>query len=326
MVLSWGADRGGRDYKDWICPLNVSDFGPNTVLVCLCCPVHHSKLTSRKEQEVRSVRINMTDTEKKRDAPVLIAVDHVSVTQWVKSYEAYVKRGGTRHLRDCIDADVLETLSLLGIEVASSGEDLAADDDRFLKELRAVHAAPDEDSARAALSAISLTGGFTVDAVCSFVLAYTKAVTQHAKAVGKLGDEAVLDIFLDGVEPKLMRKRLKGGSPATWKAAAKDLVRRVREYEVKVKEVELLEKALRAEKKTNAKVKASVPVGGAELPTQLNSTQLRLATRHRAGAVHSPARSPPVGTMVRGTRRRPGEPTASAGGAARWAISLRTAP
>jgi hypothetical protein len=82
---------------------------------------------------------------------------------------------------------------------------LAADDDRFLKELRAVHAMPDEDSARAALSAISLAGGFTVDAVCSFVLAYTKAVTQHAKAVGKLGDEAVLDIFLDGVEPKLMR-------------------------------------------------------------------------------------------------------------------------
>ena len=214
----------------------------------------------------------MTDTEKKRDAPVLIAVDDVSVTQWVKSYEAYVKRGGTRRPRDCIDADVLETLSLLGIKVASSGEDLAGDDDRFLKELRAVHAAPDEDSARAALSAISLTGSFTVDAVCSFVLAYTKAVTQHAKAVGKLGDEAVLDIFLDGVEPKLMRKRLKGGSPATWKAAAQDLVRRVREHEAKAKEVELLEKALRAEKKTNAKVKASVPVGGAELPTQLNST------------------------------------------------------
>ena len=153
------------------------------------------------------VKINMTDTEKKRDAPVLIAVDDVSVTQWVKSYEAYVKRGGTRRPRDCIDADVLDTLGLLGIEVASSGKDLAADDDRFLDELRALHAAPDEDSARAALSAISLTGGFTVDAVCSFVLAYTKAVKQHAKAVAKLGDEAVLDIFLDGVEPKLMRTR-----------------------------------------------------------------------------------------------------------------------
>ena len=65
----------------------------------------------------------MTDTERKRDAPVLIAVDDVSVTQWVKSYEAYVKRGGTRLPRDCIDADVLDTLGLLGIEVALSGED-----------------------------------------------------------------------------------------------------------------------------------------------------------------------------------------------------------
>ena len=31
------------------------------------------------------------------------------------------------------------------------------------------------------------------------MLAYAKAVTQHAKGVGKLGDSAVLDIFLDGV-------------------------------------------------------------------------------------------------------------------------------
>ena len=218
----------------------------------------------------------MTDTERKRDAPVLIAVDDVSVTQWVKLYEAYVKRGGTRRPRDCIDADVLSTLGLLDIEVASSGEDLAADDGRFLNELRALHAAPDEDSARAALSAISLTGGFTVDAVCSFV--------QHAKAVAKLGEGVVLDIFLDGVEPKLIRKRLKGGSPATWKAAAQDLVRRVREHEAKAKEVELLERAVRAEKKTNAKVKASVPVGGAELPTQLNSTPTSDETSGRRGA------------------------------------------
>ena len=139
--------------------------------------------------------------------------------------------------RECIDADVLETLGLLSIEVASSGEDLAADDDRFLNELRALHATPDKDSARAARSAISLMGGFTVDAVCSFVLAYTKAVKQHAKAVAKLGDRVVLGIFLDGVESELMRKRLKGGSPATWKEAAKDLVRRVREHDAKAKEV-----------------------------------------------------------------------------------------
>ena len=38
----------------------------------------------------------MADMEKKRDAPVLIALGDASVTQWVKSYEAYVKRGGTR--------------------------------------------------------------------------------------------------------------------------------------------------------------------------------------------------------------------------------------
>ena len=151
------------------------------------------------------VKINMTDTEKKRDAPVLIAVDDVLVTQWVKSYEAYVKRGETQRPQDCIDADVLETLSLLNVGVESCGSDLAADDDRFLKELRAVHAMPDEDSARAALSAISLAGGFTVHAVCSFILTYTKAVTQHAKEIDKLGDRAVLDIFLDSMEPKLMR-------------------------------------------------------------------------------------------------------------------------
>ena len=166
----------------------------------------------------------MANTEKKREALVLIAVDGMLVTHWVKSHEAYVKCGGTRRPQDCIDADVLETLSLLDVGVESSGSDLGADDNRFLKELRAVHAAPDEDSARAALSAISLPGGFPVEAVCSFMLAYTKAVTQHAKAVDKLGDGAVLDIFLESVEPKLMRKRLKGASPTTWKAAAKDLM------------------------------------------------------------------------------------------------------
>ena len=96
----------------------------------------------------------MTDMEKKRDAPVLIAVDDVSVTQWVKSYETYVKHGRTRRPQDCIDADVLTTLSLLGVDVESSGssaEKLKEDDGRFLEELQAVHAAPDEDSARAAL-------------------------------------------------------------------------------------------------------------------------------------------------------------------------------
>ena len=95
---------------------------------------------------------------------------------------------------------MLETLSLPDVVVKSSGLDLTADDERLMKELRAVYAAPGEDSARAALSAISLTRGFTVEAVCSFVLAYTKAATQHAKAVDKLGDSAVLDVFLDSVD------------------------------------------------------------------------------------------------------------------------------
>ena len=170
---------------------------------------------------------------------------------------------------------------MLAVDVESSGSDLAADDHRFLKALHAVHAAPDEDSARAALSAILLTGGFTVEAVCSFVLAYTKAVTQHAKAVGKLGDGTVLDIFLDGVEPKLMRKRVKSGSPATWKEAAKDFVRQAQEHKVKAKEVGLLKRTRRAEQKTNAKVKASVSVGGAEL--SLNSTQLNSDGRRDLG-------------------------------------------
>ena len=58
-------------------------------------PAYHSNLTSGRKR-TSLVKINMADTEKKRDAPVLIAVDDVSVTQWVKSYEAYVKRGGTR--------------------------------------------------------------------------------------------------------------------------------------------------------------------------------------------------------------------------------------
>ena len=66
------------------------------------------------------VKINMPDTAKKRDAPVLIAVDDVSVTEWVKLYEACAKRGATRRPRDCIDADVLETLSLLDVDVESS--------------------------------------------------------------------------------------------------------------------------------------------------------------------------------------------------------------
>ena len=154
----------------------------------------------------------------------------------------------------------------------------------FLKELRAVHAMPGEDSAKAALSAILLTGGFTVSTVCSFVLAYMKAVTQHAKAAGKLSEGAVLGIFLDSVEPKLMREQLQGGSPATWKAAARDLVRQAREHEVKVKDVELLEKAWRADKKTNAKVKASVPANGAELSTQRNSTLTGNETSGRRSA------------------------------------------
>ena len=45
------------------------------------------------------VKINMTDTEKKRDALVLIAVDDVLMTQWVKLSEAYVKRGGRESTR-----------------------------------------------------------------------------------------------------------------------------------------------------------------------------------------------------------------------------------
>ena len=82
--------------------------------------------------------------ENKRDAPVLIELDEAAVTDWVKQYEAYVKRGGSRRPRDCIDADVLAAAKLFGVDVKSQGgtvEELAADDGRFLNELRAIYAA-----------------------------------------------------------------------------------------------------------------------------------------------------------------------------------------
>ena len=205
------------------------------------------------------------DKENKRDAPVLIELDEAAVTDWVKQYEAYVKRGGSRRPRDCIDADVLAAAKLFGVDVKSQGgtvEELAADDGRFLNELRAIYAAPNEDSARAVLSAISLGSDFTVDAVCKFVLKFTKATTQHATAVAKLGEKTVRGIFLDGVEPEVMRKRVKASSQASWEAAAEDLMRRAREHEVKVKEVALLSGVPRADKKANAKLKLSVPAGG----------------------------------------------------------------
>ena len=35
MVLSWGADRGGWDYKGWIHPVNVSHFRRHCARACV---------------------------------------------------------------------------------------------------------------------------------------------------------------------------------------------------------------------------------------------------------------------------------------------------
>ena len=57
-----------------------------------------------------------------------------------------------RRARDCIDDDVLETISLFGVDVHAAGsteKEKADDDDRFIRELRAVYAAPGKDAVTA---------------------------------------------------------------------------------------------------------------------------------------------------------------------------------
>ena len=52
------------------------------------------------------------EMENKRIAPALTDLDEASVAQWAKDFEAYVKRGGKRRPRDCIDADVLVAVAV----------------------------------------------------------------------------------------------------------------------------------------------------------------------------------------------------------------------
>ena len=78
--------------------MNGSHFRHHCACACvLARPTIVTLLT--RESGARLVKINMTDTEKKRDALVLIAVDDVLVTLWVKLSEAYVKRGGRESTR-----------------------------------------------------------------------------------------------------------------------------------------------------------------------------------------------------------------------------------
>ena len=81
------------------------------------------------------------ETETKRIAPALTDLDEASVAQWAKDFEAYVKRGGKRRPRDCIDADVLVAVAVCDVAVETQGDTPAekeADDERFLRELRAL--------------------------------------------------------------------------------------------------------------------------------------------------------------------------------------------
>ena len=87
--------------------------------------------------------------------------------------------------------------------------------------------APDEDLAHAVLSAVTLSGGLRIDSVTKYVLEFTKAIKAHAAGATELGEENVRDIFLEAIQVKVIRKRVKGSSPATWQEAARDLMQRV---------------------------------------------------------------------------------------------------
>ena len=50
----------------------------------------------------------MSGEEDRIKSPVLTKLGEVEVTTWAKRCEAYVKRGGSRRARDCIDDDVHE--------------------------------------------------------------------------------------------------------------------------------------------------------------------------------------------------------------------------
>jgi DNA-directed RNA polymerase subunit M/transcription elongation factor TFIIS len=203
-------------------------------------------------------------------APVLTQLGEEDVRSWAKQYEAYVKRGGLRRARECVDDDVLDAIALFGVEVKAAGDGAAEqreDDEKFLRALRAIYAAPDKDAARAELAAVLMPAEFTTDVVADFILEFTKAVKAHGEGVAELGEENVRDIFLDSIQVKVVRKRVKGSSPTSWQAAAKDLMQRARDHEAKAKEVELLAAATRqVGRKVNVKTRASRVADGEESP------------------------------------------------------------
>ena len=59
---------------------------------------------------------------------------------------------------------------------ASTEKEKSDDDERFLRELRAVYAAPDRDAVRAVLPAVVMPAEFSAETVGDYVLAFTKAV------------------------------------------------------------------------------------------------------------------------------------------------------
>ena len=97
-------------------------------------------------------------------APVLTQLGEDDVRSWAKQYEAYVKRGGLRRARECVDDDVLDAIALFGVEVKAAGDGAAEqreDDEKFLRALRAIYAAPDKDASRAELAAVLMPAEFT---------------------------------------------------------------------------------------------------------------------------------------------------------------------
>ena len=213
----------------------------------------------------------MSAEDDKRKAPVLTTVNEDAVRTWAKRFEGYVKRGGKRRARECVDDDVLDAVSLFGVEVKAGGDTPAEqrdDDERFLRALRAIYAAPDKDAARAELAAVVMSAEFTTDTVSEFVLEFTKAMKAHAAGATELGEENVRDIFLEAIQVKVIRKRVKGSSPATWQEAARDLMQRVRDHEAKAKEVALLAAATRrVPRRVNVKLQAARSADAEESPS-----------------------------------------------------------
>ena len=67
----------------------------------------------------------MSAEDDKMKAPVLTTVNEDAVRTWAKRYEGYLKRGGKRRARECVDDDVLDAVALFGVEVKAGGDGAA---------------------------------------------------------------------------------------------------------------------------------------------------------------------------------------------------------